>query len=310
MDTQRLQTWLSLPPGEWPPEPHILLGLPPGSTDGLHERALEQMERLRPHQLLHPELVTEGMNRLAQALILLESAQQSVEKPNEILREPEPIAPPVVPAILEAEIVAQTFPTVQPEAAIVPKVSRKKRRKRVAEAPVTSASPVVAETAKLEAGRRRNYRKLAAIRQALRAWDGLGSFFGVPSQQLLTSADVYRYLVAIAEIRKSLQRFDSWPIANGTVCHTVLTHAATLALFRDLLKDQREALAVDWAQAQVDWRSQVASMNQTLRATKPKPRWRRRLRAMRTWCASHPEWILPGSFLGITAAVAWIRFLH
>jgi hypothetical protein len=29
------------------------------------------MDRLRPHQLLHPELVTEGMNRLAQALICL-----------------------------------------------------------------------------------------------------------------------------------------------------------------------------------------------------------------------------------------------
>jgi hypothetical protein len=34
-------------------------------------RALAQMERLRPHQLVQADLVTEGMNRLAQALISL-----------------------------------------------------------------------------------------------------------------------------------------------------------------------------------------------------------------------------------------------
>ena len=33
--------------------------------------ATDRMERLRGYQLLHPELVTEGMNRLAQALICL-----------------------------------------------------------------------------------------------------------------------------------------------------------------------------------------------------------------------------------------------
>src|SRR6476620_8927364 len=68
-----LQSWLSLPPGPWPPDHYTLLGLPPGSCDPIlvEHRVLERMAQLRPHQLLQPELVTVGMNRLAQALVCL-----------------------------------------------------------------------------------------------------------------------------------------------------------------------------------------------------------------------------------------------
>jgi hypothetical protein len=54
-----------------------MLSMPDGPIDAVlaEQNALAQMERLRPHQLLHPELVTEGMNKLAQALLaLLEEA--------------------------------------------------------------------------------------------------------------------------------------------------------------------------------------------------------------------------------------------
>ena len=42
---------------------------PLGSGDlaDIEGRVLDHMELLRPHQLRHPELVTEGMNLLAQA---------------------------------------------------------------------------------------------------------------------------------------------------------------------------------------------------------------------------------------------------
>ena len=50
-----------------------LLGLTPGLSDPeeVERLVLDRMARLRSHQLLHPELVTEGMNRLAQALVCL-----------------------------------------------------------------------------------------------------------------------------------------------------------------------------------------------------------------------------------------------
>ncbi|HEY2908694.1 MAG TPA: hypothetical protein VGI99_00520 [Gemmataceae bacterium] len=73
MDYNLLRTWLGLPPGAWPPDHYVLLGFSPGQVEpaAIEPRVLRQMDRLRQNQLLHPELVTEGMNRLAQALITL-----------------------------------------------------------------------------------------------------------------------------------------------------------------------------------------------------------------------------------------------
>jgi hypothetical protein len=68
-----LYSWLGLPLGTWPPNHYALIGIAPGVYDPaeIERIVLSRMDRLRPHQLLHPELVTEGMNRLAQALICL-----------------------------------------------------------------------------------------------------------------------------------------------------------------------------------------------------------------------------------------------
>lgn len=73
MDYTLLRSWLGLAPGAWPPDHYSLLGLSPASTSSaaIERVVLTRMDNLRPHQLLHPELVTEGMNRLAQALICL-----------------------------------------------------------------------------------------------------------------------------------------------------------------------------------------------------------------------------------------------
>lgn len=73
VDYSLLRSWLGLPPGPWPPDHYTLLGLPLGRCEPavVEPRVLERMDLLRRRQLLHPELVTEGMNRLAQALITL-----------------------------------------------------------------------------------------------------------------------------------------------------------------------------------------------------------------------------------------------
>lgn len=76
MDYAQLQSWLGLPPGPWPPDHYALLDFPRGRAPlaEVEPRVLQKMEQLRHHQLLHPELVTAGMNRLAQALITLTDA--------------------------------------------------------------------------------------------------------------------------------------------------------------------------------------------------------------------------------------------
>ena len=73
MSREKLCTWLNLPATPWPPDHYALLGLSTGqgSADEIEQRVLERMDKLRQHQLVHPDLVTEGMNLLAQALICL-----------------------------------------------------------------------------------------------------------------------------------------------------------------------------------------------------------------------------------------------
>jgi len=70
MSVERIRSWLQLPDGDWPPDHYAVLGLKAGegSPELVEERALERMELLRRYQLSNPDEVTEGMNRLAQAL--------------------------------------------------------------------------------------------------------------------------------------------------------------------------------------------------------------------------------------------------
>lgn len=73
MNYEWICSCLQLAPGQWPPDHYTLLGLQPGETDArrIEQGAQERMERLRRYQLFHTDQVTEGMNRLAQALVCL-----------------------------------------------------------------------------------------------------------------------------------------------------------------------------------------------------------------------------------------------
>jgi hypothetical protein len=65
--------WLGLPDEVWPPDHYRLLGLPPGEGDAarIEQQVHDRLEVVRRYQLLHPEHVTEAMNRLAQAFVCL-----------------------------------------------------------------------------------------------------------------------------------------------------------------------------------------------------------------------------------------------
>jgi hypothetical protein len=73
MKHEGLCGWLGLSPEHWPPDHYTLLGLQPGESDltRIEQAVHERMARLRCYQCSNPELVTEGMNRLAQAFLCL-----------------------------------------------------------------------------------------------------------------------------------------------------------------------------------------------------------------------------------------------
>src|SRR5437899_5144730 len=64
---------LQLSAAHWPPDHYTLLGLDPREVEParIEHSVQERMEQLRRYQLTHAEQVTEGMNRLAQALVCL-----------------------------------------------------------------------------------------------------------------------------------------------------------------------------------------------------------------------------------------------
>jgi hypothetical protein len=71
MNQELICKWLKLP--GWPCDDYTLLGLAAGAgtTEEIESRVLERMELLRRYQLTHADIVTEAMNRLAQAMIRL-----------------------------------------------------------------------------------------------------------------------------------------------------------------------------------------------------------------------------------------------
>lgn len=107
-DYRLLRQWLQLEPeGPWPPPAGELLGLPPKTSPAasvplepgeIEARVLQRLNWLRPYQLKYPELVTEGMNRLAQAFLELTQRSRNVTP-----AQPASVEKPAFPSESEAE---------------------------------------------------------------------------------------------------------------------------------------------------------------------------------------------------------------
>src|SRR5437588_10895985 len=90
MNHQLICTWLGIPDASWPPDHYRLLGLEAGeqNIDRIEEQVHRRLERVRRYQLTHPELVTEAMNRLAQAFVCLTDTAAKRSYDNELFGEP------------------------------------------------------------------------------------------------------------------------------------------------------------------------------------------------------------------------------
>ena len=104
MNRELICTWLEIPDAPWPPDHYCLLGLEPGETsiERIEEQVHRRLESVRRYQLTHAEVVTEAMNRLAQAFVCLTDPAAKRAYDIELLGEaaPEPQSPAV--AVQEA----------------------------------------------------------------------------------------------------------------------------------------------------------------------------------------------------------------
>jgi hypothetical protein len=115
MSHDLLCAWLKIPADRWPPDHYTLLGLDPGEADPvrIEQHVHQRHECLLRYQLMHPELVTEGMNRLAQAFNCL--SDPAAKKGYDAALFPDRVAaapPPSVPL----ELVPTPTPAAPPPA--------------------------------------------------------------------------------------------------------------------------------------------------------------------------------------------------
>ncbi len=318
MDHDRLCSWLGLPPGSWPPDHYTLLGLPRGTGDLANVEAcvLERMEQLRPHQLLHPELVTEGMNRLAQALICLANpaarsahdrtlglisppieATRDKPAPREVIftpgllpageKEDEPELDPLPYKVAPYEVVEDELPP-RPAFEVVPDDELLESEALLQEA--VADEPL----APIPIDRRAVYRQLAAVRRALRAWETLRPVLGTPAETMATPVAVLMFVRALAAARTALpgvtEIIRSPGSPGGTVAALVRQPHALHAV-RVLLPAQRQAVALDWRRGHEELLRTQRRMRATVRAARPTRRSSAFAEALRA-VGRTPEWLL------------------
>lgn len=296
-----MQQWLSLPAGVWPPDDRVLLGLPPGPVDAAvaEQNALARMETLRPHQLLHPELVTEGMNRLAQALIAV-SVQPAPRAPVEFDYSPDaPLPLPLPPDVLDAEAVDDEVVEAEVvEVAPLPPLPPPRPLPALEADPVVlldDAAPPPPGTTATRTDRRKLYRELAFLRRLRKAWERIGPVAGVPSEPVRSAETVF---LVLAFRRQLLRLFDERPDLTDTLepsgrqVTAVFGQPHAAVVLRDLVPAQRAALAADWAGGREELFARYARLRRRLRAVRPK-RWGVRLLGrVGHFLRTNPEWVL------------------
>ena len=332
-----LREWLNLPPGPWPPTDRELLGMTetgPADAATVELKALERMDILRPHQLRNAELVTEGMNRLAQALIALtagESVAPTVpKKQKKVAREQTPleirkpsgevrldfdgpiptksVSPPKPSAILDAEVIGNAIVAVD----VIPEsyaVQADEPTVPTFDEPIAIPEPppgtVVAPSL-----RRNGYREIALIRRFQDALRKLRPLLGDPGEQLRTPAKIAAYLEAIIDVRAALHSEShmapTFPDLAGHILVSVVCHPVPLSLLRDLDSSQRRVLARDWAVAEAEMDAKAVRMRKAMTRSRHSRPLLRVVREIAAVMRRNPEWIL---VLLITLAIA-IGFLR
>jgi hypothetical protein len=249
MDHNLLCSWLNLPAGAWPPNHYALLGLEPGAHDAVAIEASvhERMAILRRYQLTNPDLATEAMNRLAQALICLtdETARSSylAERFPE-LAPAKPAEPPVPSATAAETQAAAEAPT--------PGIAHSRPNEP---APASSGSTRAPFPVELEAvhTRRDLYFRIARTRQIRHLWSRVGKHLNNPARRLTRPSEATELIEYMQALPQLIQSFPSRLGQAGQPGYLVLALARQQLIvptLQTLLHSQRIALARDWEAGQ------------------------------------------------------------
>lgn len=335
MNIGLLREWLSLPAGDWPPDDRTLLGLASGrlTADEVEMRALAQMERLRPHQLMHADLVTEGMNRLAQALIALTDEANRANRPvaksaddladlvldADRLPGAQPIAASSASVVLEAEVVSAGPRMADRMTNRKPRKPRPAKSKPAPEPTqpteppvhVPDAEPVPPGTIYRPDERRKGYAELVALRRLLKNWERLQPYFAAPSESLATPSAVFGFIDSVRECRRSVAVDGdlAWFGEHGQLVLALVRNPLSLPIFRELLRGQRQELATDWALTTARLRACYRGLRSELRNTRPRRKWGATLRDAERWMRANPEWLM-GMLLLFAVVLAFVRTMQ
>ncbi len=110
-----------------------------------------------------------------------------------------------------------------------------------------AVEPVAPEPAPIS--RRAVYRRLAALRRALRAWENLRPVLGDPAEAIATPVAVLLFVRALTEARAALPgvaKVIRGPGAPGGMVAALVRLPHALHAVRVLLPSQRQAVALDW----------------------------------------------------------------
>jgi hypothetical protein len=250
METDLICLWLELPPGSWPPDHYTLLGLPPDlvDSDQIEARVQERIHRVRHFQLTHPELATEAMNRLAQALLCLSNPGERAEYNQHLLgvgaaevsEGAKPDRPqssseilPIGVIVTQPAMVVDTEPQPPPKPAILPVV-------KSPPIPPTDRKPLL-ET-------------IALVRRAILEWQIVGSLLFTPNRSEEETIELRRLARRLPVLSYELQAVGlPWGEPDQPGFKIVsLGHSLTGADAEMLAQDWNAGL--EWLRA---WRKQL-----------------------------------------------------
>lgn len=307
MDHHLLCSWLGLPANQWPPNHYVLLGLKPGAFDAeaVEASVQERMAILRRYQLTHPELATEAMNRLAQAMISLtdETARSAY-------------AAELSPGVEAATTAESTAAAVAPsDASAGEPASGSTQAIPTASQPASKPSPAtpLSMPEELEAvhTRRELYFRIARTRQIQHLWGRVGKYLDNPNRRLTRPSEATELIEHMQALPVLIQSFPSRLGLAGQPGYLVLALARQQLIvptLQTLLHSQRIALARDWEAGQkflVEQYKLLRGQSRLLRRRTPRDH---AVRLTRSLLNNHPGLVvLSLSLLALNVALPAFR---
>jgi hypothetical protein len=342
MNKTLLCSWLGLAEHSWPPDHHALLGLQRGDSDlgVIEQRVHDCMARLRGYQIAHPEEATEGMNRIAQAfIVLMEQAAKNgssislppaVAKPSKedtaVGRQtiidwraaPPPVrqTAPAEEAIKEPQ--AAPVATVEAAPAPAPQIAppAPQPASSLSAPPAPPPPDYLAALAQESTHATRNIGTLPLLierveqtRRLLVAWLRLGRYVKQPARKLASRAeekDLSQKWNALVQHLDEYPRFVAQPGRPGYRVAAFARLEMTALMFKSMGRDQRSDLARDWEEGRkvlLLHRSFLRERFKALRHANPVKRF---VRGVRSLVNDHPAWVI----VGATAAAAICALLY